>query len=53
MNSIKCNFCKKENLFATNKVRKSGKAEIIACNHCQRAITVSFNGNKYYNVVDK
>lgn len=48
MNKIKCDFCKKENVFEDNRIKKSGKAEIIICEHCKRSITVGFNGEKYY-----
>lgn len=53
MNSIQCDFCKKQNLFNDNKISKSGKAELIRCEYCHRSITVKFKKEIYYKVIDK
>lgn len=53
MNSIECNFCKKENLFTDDEIRKSGKGELITCENCSRSIIIAFNNKKYYKNVDK
>ena len=45
---IKCGYCHKVVEIDKNKIRKSGKAEIITCNYCARMITISFNNEKYY-----
>lgn len=53
MNSIQCNFCKKQNLFEDNNIIKSGKAELIRCEYCHRSITVKFKKETYYKIIDK
>lgn len=47
---IKCDFCKKYNVFDENKVDDKG-TQFIHCENCGRAITIKFKGEKYYEEV--
>jgi len=51
MNKIKCSFCDKQNLFKDTRIRTSGKARLITCEYCHRAVTVGFKSETYYEVV--
>lgn len=48
MNKIECSFCHKVVEINEDKVKKSGKAKIVRCEHCTRSIVIQYGDEKYY-----
>mgnify|MGYP001622898722 CR=1 FL=1 len=49
---IRCSFCHKINIFDESKLSTNKKVKIIYCEHCGRAVTIEFNGEKFYESLD-
>lgn len=52
MYEIKCDFCKRMNEFTEDKLNNSKKVKIMYCEFCGRAITLEFNGEKFYESIN-
>lgn len=49
---INCSHCNITNTFDESKLNNNKRAKIIYCSKCSRAITIEFNGEKFYKPLD-
>lgn len=49
---IKCSYCNKTNTFDESRLNNNKKVKIMYCEYCGRAITIEFNGEKFYESLD-